>query len=378
MNLNLNILVVARWPLGGIRTYMRYMFSHFPVECKLTVLAASTQEDAALAEDVRSYGASFRLAKVKGTLDFAAAVRSELSNKRYDIILSQGFVSVVAVYLANIVYRVPHILTIHGIVEPQYLSGRLGFLKRRFLGWVLSQVTVLYGVSADILQHLYEEFPRLRTNGPQPLVILNGVEPGMFDLLPDQPLNLRAQLGIADRTFLFGFFGRFMPQKGFDLLIEAVERIRTEQPETDVAVVAVGSGDYIREYQAKIRNKRLEPYFHFLPFQPLVHHLYPQVNVVVMPSRWEASGLLAMEALCTGVPLIASDCIGLRETVKDTPAFITISEDQNDLVACMLSTIKDSKLISFQDFRTEARKRYDVASSAQKLVQFIQSMPERA
>lgn len=376
--MGINILVVARWPLGGIRTYMRYMFSHFPADYSLTLLAASTQEDKALEDDVRAYGALLRLVAVKGTAGFAAAVRKELGSKRYDLILSQGFVSAVAVYLANIVYRVPHILTIHGIVEPQYLSGRLGFLKRRFLGWVLSQLTVLYGVSADILQHLYEEFPRLRTNGPQPLVILNGVEPGMFDLLPEQPLDLRAQLGIADRTFLFGFFGRFMPQKGFDLLIEAVERLRTELPETDVTVVAVGSGDYIREYQATIRNKRLGPYFHFLPFQPLVHHLYPQVDAVVMPSRWEACPLLPMEVLCMGTPLIASDCIGTREVVADTPVFLIKAENSTQLFDSMSRCLQDNRIESFQAYRAEARRRYDVASSAQKLVQFMQSMPERA
>jgi glycosyltransferase involved in cell wall biosynthesis len=354
---------------------MLYMFSHFPAEFRLTVLAASTQEDKALEDDVRTYSASLHLVSVKGTAGFAAAVRKELGNKRYDLILSQGFVSAVAVYLANLVYRVPHILTIHGIVEPQYLGGQLGFFKRRFLGWVLSQVSVLYGVSNDILEHLYHEFPRLRTNGPQPLVILNGIEPDMFDLLPEQPLNLRAQLGIADRTFLFGFFGRFISQKGFDLLIEAIEQLRTKHPEVNIAVVAVGSGDYIREYQANIRNKQLEPYFHFLPFQPLVHHLYPQVDVVVMPSRWEACPLLPMEVLSMGTPLIASNCIGTREIIANTPTFVTEEENLGQLVDRMSDCMLNNRLESFQAFRTEARKRFDVAFAAQRLVQFIQTMP---
>lgn len=368
---DVNVLIVVRWPLGGIRTYMRYMFNHFPAEFRLAVLAASTQEDKALEDDVRTYGASLHLVAVKGTAGFAAAIRRELGNKRYDLILSQGFVSAVAVYLANVMCRVPHILTIHGIVEPQYLTGRFGFLKRRFLGWVLSQVTVLYGVSNDILEHLYHEFPRLRTNGPQSLVILNGIEPDMFDLLPEQPLDLRVQLGIADTTFLFGFFGRFMPQKGFDLLIEAVDQLRTKHPEANIAVIAVGSGDYIREYQASVRNKQLEPYFHFLPFQPLVHHLYPQVDVVVMPSRWEASGLLAMEALCSATPLITSDCIGLRETTSGTPAYVFQSENIAQLLATMEECLQNGARGIFQEFANEARSRFDVAHSSRQLAEAI-------
>ena len=181
-----NILVVARWPLGGIRTYMRYMFSHFPGGFKITLLAASTQENTALQQDVEKYGALLKLVHVKGTRDFASTVFRELCRNRYNLIISQGFVSAVSVYFANLLFRLPHMVTIHGIVEPQYLEGRFEGLKRWMLGRVLSAITVLYGVSHGILEHLYSEFPSLKNKGPQPLVILNGIEPADFDLLPDR------------------------------------------------------------------------------------------------------------------------------------------------------------------------------------------------
>jgi glycosyltransferase involved in cell wall biosynthesis len=366
-----HILIVARWPLGGIRTYMRYMFAHFPVGYRLTLLAAATQEDAALKADADEYGARLLLVQATSTCAFAFEILKELHRHRYNLILSQGFVSAVAIYPANFFSRVPHILTIHGIVESQYLEGRLGFLKRWFLGRVLSGVTVLYGVSFDILEHLYHEYPRLRDDGPQSLVILNGIEPATFDLLPEYPLHLRAHLGIADTTFLFGFFGRFMPQKGFDLLINAVDQLRSEQYGYDFAVVAVGSGDYIREYQIAINNKKLESYFYFLPFQPMVHQLYPQVDTVIIPSRWEACPLLPMEALCMGTPIIASDCMGLREVVTDTPAFVFPAENTEQLVDKMRSCLQDNMLDVFKEFMAIARRRFDVANSAQRLTGFI-------
>jgi glycosyltransferase involved in cell wall biosynthesis len=158
-------------------------------------------------------------------------------------------------------------------------------------------------------------------------------------------------------------------------LIDAVEQLRTEHPEANIAVVAVGSGDYVREYQASIRNKQLESYFYFLPFQPLVHHLYPQVDVVVMPSRWEACPLLPMEVLSMGTPLMASNCIGTREIIADTPTFVIEEENLGQLVDRMSDCMLNNRLESFQAFRTEALKRFDVASSTQRLVQFIQTMP---
>ncbi|MBV5330677.1 MAG: hypothetical protein JZU65_24110, partial [Chlorobium sp.] len=59
---------------------------------------------------------------------FVYGIAKELNQNRYQLIISQGYLSAVAVYMANLIYRVPHILTIHGIVEPQYLSGRFSSL----------------------------------------------------------------------------------------------------------------------------------------------------------------------------------------------------------------------------------------------------------
>lgn len=366
-----NILVVARWPLGGIRTYMRYMFGHFPASYTLTLLAASTQEDGALIEDANGYGATLRLVTSAGTGAFVRAIYHELQAGSYDLILSQGFVSATAVSLANLIRRLPHVLTIHGIVEPKYLAGRFGPFKRWLFQKILARMTVLYGVSHDILEHLYQEFPRLRAHGPQSLVILNGIEPAVCDQEPEQRLCLRAHLGLAPSVFLFGFFGRFMPQKGFDLLIDAVDRLRLLMPEQRLAVVAVGSGDYLREYQSSINEKGLGAYFHFLPFQAAVHHLYPQVDAVVIPSRWEACPLLPMEVLCMGNPVIASDCLGLRETVADTPALIFPSEDLDALVTAMSSLMHDTRKETFESFKLVARQRYDVAHAAKELCAVI-------
>lgn len=369
-----NILIVARWPLGGIRTYMRYMFRYFPENYRLTLLAASTQEDSALTTDAQEYGAILRLIENTSLGGFIYEIAKALNQKRYQLIISQGFLSAVAVHVANLIYRVPHILTIHGIVEPQYLSGRFRSLKRWLLSRTLLNVTILYGVGKDILECLYLEFPNVRCNGPTAIVISNGVDPSEFESKPLKPVFLRKQLGVDPAVFLFGFFGRFMPQKGFDLLIDSVDCIRTQCNNFSFAIVAVGSGDYIREYQVIIKEKGLEDYFHFLPFRPMVHHLYPQMDAIIMPSRWEASPLLAMETLCMGTPLIASDCMGLRETVNGTPAFVFPFGRSEKLSEMMCNCMQDRKYAVFQAFKTEARQRFHVAFAAEKLVKCIEQV----
>lgn len=371
------ILVVARWPLGGIRTYMRYIFSHFPSKYKLTLLVASTHEDSAIKKDATFYNADLKLVKATGTCTFMLESFRELRKNRYDMVLSQGFISAVVVFMANLIFRVPHILTIHGIVEPKYFIGRFLALKRLILGSILSSITALYAVSNDILEHLYEQFPQLRHDGPKSIVIHNGIEPSDFEQFPAMSINLRKELGIDNSAIVFGFFGRFMPQKGFDLLIDAADRIRTCLRVRPFAILAVGSGDYLREYQSQISKLGLEQFFYFLPFQQQVHHLYPHVDAIVMPSRWEACPLLPMEALCMGTPLIASNCIGLREAVIDTPTMVFSSENVSELVELMLCCMQNNDKKVFQKFSYKARERYNVANSAKELVRFIENLLER-
>lgn len=370
---DINILVVARWPLGGIRTYMRYIFRHFPSNYKLTLIASSTQEDTAIAKDAEEYSARLLLVHGSDTRKFVSEVFNELRKNKYDIILSQGFISAVAVYIANLFFRVPHVLTIHGILERKYFEGKFSGLKKLLLNKVLYGVTVLYGVSKDILDHLYEQFPDLNENGPRAVVIPNGIEPAEFELSPSQ-VNMRDKLGLDPSIFLFGFFGRFMHQKGFDLVIQAVDSLRHQSGVRPFAVVAVGSGDYIRELQHDIREQGLETYFHFLPFQPQVHQLYPQVNAIVMPSRWEACPLLPMEALCMGTPLIASDCIGLRETVSGTPTMIFPAENLEMLLDVMRNSMINDNHEEFRQFIPQAKERYNVVNSTQKLIQLINEL----
>lgn len=72
-----------------------------------------------------------------------------------------------------------------------------------------------------------------------------------------------------------------------------------------------------------------------------------------------------------GSPVIASDCLGLREAVADTPAVIFPSEDLDALVTAMSSLMHDTRKETFESFKQVARQRYDVAHAAKELCAVI-------
>lgn len=364
--MNINVLVIVRWPLGGIRTYMKYVYGYLPERFKITILAASTHEDDALRSDAKAFGARLVLvpANTKGGL--VRKIVRELRHNHYDLIQSQGFISALQVYLANLVFRIPHVLTVHGILEDKYLRGSLARIKTWLLTWVIKHVTVLYAVSNDILEHLLEQIPALKDARCRKAVILNGIETSVFCKESDgSPGTFRDRLGIGKDVFLLGFLGRFMPQKGFNFLIDAVEMLEAEAGTSrEVHILAVGSGDYLPHYQKMAREKGVAHRFTFMPFQQNVAAIYRSLDAAVMPSLWEACPLQPMEAMCCGTPLIASDCIGLRETVAGTPAIVFSSQNAAALAQAIRVARESDLKETFGDYAQQAQERYDVRKTA--------------
>lgn len=359
------LLAVVRWPLGGIRTYMRYVYGHLGRDWKVTILAADVQEREALLEDAAVLGAEMILTTAS-SLGFFQAILGTLRQSRHDLIQSHGFISATAACLANIPFGAPHVLTVHGILEERLLLGIRGRIKRALTNQVIRSVDAVYGVSEDILKHVRQEVPGLAGSKAQQVAILNGIEPDTF-LVSGQRGAFRVRNAIAQDSFLFGFLGRFMPQKGFDKIIQALAFMEQGDIQKNYLLVAVGSGDYKKEYEKMACEHKVDHRIVFLPFQRNTAEIYHDLDTVVMPSRWEACGLLAMEALVSGVPLIASDCIGLREVVRDTPAFVVKDGDPRMLAEGMIEMMGKKESQAFADFRHKAAKRFDVRNTAEQV-----------
>jgi glycosyltransferase involved in cell wall biosynthesis len=87
----------------------------------------------------------------------------------------------------------------------------------------------------------------------------------------------------------------------------------------------------------------------------------------VMPSLWEASGLLAMEAMVAGVPVIGTDCLGLRETLADTPAIRVPPNDARQLSQALGAFIAQPRPGAARQFRVEAARRFSAHRAFAKL-----------
>lgn len=360
------ILAVVRHPCGGIRTYLRYVYGRLPAAYRITLLTVRHPEVKVIRQDLAGHLEDVgTVPKRRAFWHLAQAAHSNLTSGNFDLVHSHGFTAGAAVALVNSGH-VPHVITSHDVFQPEQFSGVVGALKAVSLARLLGRADAIQSVSGDAQANLRATLSHL----PRSCLLatsLNGIDVAQFASRNQRHPTLRAELGYDTNVLLVGFLGRLMPQKGFDLLIDAV-RLLSPRPRP-FRILVYSQGGYMREYQQRINALRLESYFHWRGFAadtaPILHAL----DAVAMPSRWEACGVLAMEALVAGCPLIASTCPGLREVIAGSPTIAVPPENAEDLAGAIAysSAYREDVKSSALAYMPIARTRFDAGRVAADL-----------
>lgn len=112
------------------------------------------------------------------------------------------------------------------------------------------------------------------------------------------------------------FLGRLTPQKNPDLLIEVFKTLISIKSDINIAVV--GEGDQYESFKENVHINKLQDNIEMYGF---VENPYPILNaskIMILPSKWEGYGLVAVEALSLGVPVICSGAGGLKNIVNSS------------------------------------------------------------
>lgn len=159
---------------------------------------------------------------------------------------------------------------------------------------------------------------------------------------------LRTTLGIPEEAVTFLFVGAVVPEKGLSHLVEAFGRLAERDPRVRLLVAGSASlwdmngqtaeGAYEAELRERLRPLIQAGKAHLLGAvkSSAMPAVYAASSVTVMPSVWpEPFGLVALESLAAGKPVIASDVGGLPETVGPDNGCLVAPGDAAALAATM-------------------------------------------
>jgi glycosyltransferase involved in cell wall biosynthesis len=365
------VLVVARWPLGGIRTHLRHNCPAIhEAAYRCTFVLPQDESYAGAKEAFRMLPeVEFVGVPVKGhDCPMWKTVRPLLRSNRFALVHAHGMVAAAHCAFAGLGQKTPFVATLHDPFRDEHFRGLAGSLKRWLLGRALARTTRLITVTADMRQNLLQYFPNLRRHAPRMLTIPNGIDAGRYED-PAPPMDLRDRLAVENDVTLVGFLGRFMPQKGFVELVEAIGRLVRFGGTARFHLVAFGSGDYRREYQRSIEKQGLANYITICDVVTDVVPILHELDLLVVPSLWEASSLVSMEAMAAGVPVLGTDCPGLREVLRDTPSRTVATGDVAALECGLRESLASPWRAAARAFAPIARKRFDNQRFAQRLVE---------
>lgn len=178
----------------------------------------------------------------------------------------------------------------------------------------------------------------LRSTEAKSVVVYNGIDLRRFTAGSDPELA-RAQ------GRLVVCVANLLPGKGQDVLIKAIPLLPG-----DVQVAFAGRGPLEEKLRELARDLGVLGRIRFLGYVEEVSSIYKSAKVCVIPSMWEGFGMVAVEAMASGVPVVASRIPGLAEVVGEAGTLFEAG-NPSDLAG------KISELLKSPDLWAERRRR---------------------
>ncbi|HEY8368310.1 MAG TPA: glycosyltransferase family 4 protein [Thermodesulfobacteriota bacterium] len=210
--------------------------------------------------------------------------------------------------------------------EKQYRAfARLGLARR---------ARHLIAVSHYVARDVERWFGRRAT------VIPNGVDADKFRYDGAVRRTVREELGLADDDWLVITVGSIEGRKGTQHLIAAMPRLLARARGRRVLYAHVGDGapEQRAAFEAHVRRAGIEPYVRLLGFKEAPERYYSAADAFVMLSHHEAFGIVAIEALATGLPVVVSEGSAFPEIVPPGVGRL-VPPDDPDRVADALGAV---------------------------------------
>jgi glycogen(starch) synthase len=244
------------------------------------------------------------------------ALGSELTALlRFDLVHSHDWLVCQAAQQISAEQGLPWLVTIHATEHGrhqgwvgQHPQSSVHRIERRMARAADHVVTCSEYMAGHVAQVFGVPAERITT-------IPNGIDPAELHSAPDQELaSLRARFAEPGERLVL-MVGRLVFEKGFHLALDALPPIARKQG--GLRFVVAGSGAAEAELKAQARRLGIGRLGTFVGWagDELLHSLYRVADICIVPSIYEPSGLVALEAMASGCVCVVADTCGLRELV---------------------------------------------------------------
>ncbi len=323
------LLLISNLQIGGAQEVVRTLCDYFPTKGGETVVC--TFEDGPLRKEIELAGIPVLIlpARKHGILSLPSFIMDMLSiRKAIAAIIDKYQINVVQTQLLRgldflvLSLRPGRKLlvfwTFHNalfVLRPEHLQNHrwlLGFKRwahSQLYRWTARWVNGMIVVSDDVKKALHDYAGPLtgKVN-----VIPNSVDLKRYGRVVDRA-QIRSELGLTPEHQVFAVVATFKKQKGHKYLIEATAPIIHHFP--NVRLLFIGDGELRRELEDQVRVSGMQNHVKFLGLRSDVPDLLSASDYFVLPSLWEGLPVSLIEAMASGLPVIATQVSGTKEVM---------------------------------------------------------------
>ena len=293
-----------------------------------------------------------------GVIQFITDVRSAYTilgrlDKEYhfDLVYSNTLAVLLGWFYAKRKH-LPHLWHIHEIIESPSV------IRKAFIRLLGSPVNTVIVHNSEATRNFWCVNQCIASRSR---VVLNGIETKQAESNAGYIEEVREKtLGLLPHEKAIALVGRISRWKGQGLLLEAFSLLAPQFPQARLVFVGSpppGQDAFLFDLQKKINHYGLENRVVLLPFQDDISSIWKAIDIAVVPSTEpEPFGMVAIEAMLAGKPVVASAHGGLTEIVKDGQTGCLVPpRDASALANALANLLKDESLINAMGL--EGRKR---------------------
>ncbi len=277
-----------------------------------------------------------------GFLQYAIPLFNE---QKFDIIHAHDWMVTDAAWVLKTTYDTPLVTTIHATEQ-----GRMGGIHTSMQRYVHQMEWRLTYESFRVIVNSRHMVDELRGSFDLPLnkidIIPNGVTPENFRIdFPENEKRAFRQSFAGESQKIVLYVGRLVNEKGVQVLIDAAPKVIQQYPETQFLIV--GTGYFMETLKAQADYLGVTENVRFLGYvaDADLLKLYQVTDAVAIPSLYEPFGIVALEGMAAGTPVVVSDVGGLRDFVEHMQNGVTTYAGNSDSLAWgLLQVLRDSKL----------------------------------
>lgn len=250
-------------------------------------------------------------------------------------------------------HQIPYIVTEH---SSRFLLNQIGIIEHKLAKRVFQNASARMAVSPYLKKSLENQFKHAFNYIP------NGVDAEFFNA---QKINAK-----DDAEFVFFNAGNFTENKNIAMLLKAFSQFQQEQPNSKL--ILAGDGPLKMEAQSLVHQMNLDAHIDFKGRVNRIEmrSLFSKSDVYVLASSKETFGVVLIEALCMGKPVISTKCGGPESIVSDSSLGELCDISESGLFASMKKVYLQKDNYDNQAIRNSILHIFDQRKIVDQYAQF--------